>query len=145
MRRTAVRAATTLAAVSALALGCLAAAPGAVANTPRKVVPNTKPTWLSHASKLGTPAKSAPINLRVYLAPQGGLANLESAAKAVSTPGTAQYRHFITPAAYKARYAPTDAAVRSVSSWLTSSGLKVTGVEANHRYISVSGSVAAAQ
>ena len=145
LRRTTVRAVTSIAAVSALAFGCLAAAPGADANTPRKTVPNTKPMWLSHASHVGTAAKSAPVNLRVYLAPRGGLDNLTAAVKAVSTPGTASYRHFISPDAYKALYAPTDSALQSVESWLGSSGLKVTGVEANRRYVSVSGTVAAAQ
>jgi hypothetical protein len=43
LRRNAVRRATSLAAVSALALGCLGAARGADAAAPRKVVPNTKP------------------------------------------------------------------------------------------------------
>ena len=145
LRRTTVRAVTSIAAVSALAFGCLAAAPGADANTPRKTVPNTKPMWLSHASHVGTATKSAPVNLRVYLAPRGGLDNLTAAVKAVSTPGTASYRHFISPDAYKALYAPTNAALQSVESWLGSSGLKVTGVEANRRYVSVSGTVAAAQ
>jgi subtilase family serine protease len=145
LRRNAVRAATSLAAVSALAFGCLAAAPGADAAAPRKAVPNTKPMWLGHASRVGTAARSAPVNLRVYLAPRGGLDALEAAVTAASTPGTASYRHFITPDAYRARYAPTDAAVQSVTSWLGSAGLHVTGVEANRRYVSVSGTVAATQ
>ena len=144
-RRTAVRAATSLAAVSALVLGCLLAAPTADAQTPRKAVPSTKPTWLGHASHLGAASTHAAMNLRVYLAPRGGLDNLKAAATAVSTPGSATYRHFISPSAYKALYAPTNATVQSVESWLTASGLKVTAVEDSHRYVSVTGTVAAAQ
>ncbi len=146
LRRTTVRAATSIAAVSALALGCcLATAPGADANTPRTAVPNTKPMWLGHASHVGVPAQNAPVNLRVYLAPRGGLDHLKAAVTAVSTPGTASYRQFITPDAYQAMYAPTNASVQGVESWLRSSGLKVTGVEASNRYVTVSGTVAAAQ
>ena len=144
-RRTAVRAATSLAAVSALVLGCLLAAPTADAQTPRKAVPSTKPTWRGDASHLGAASTHAAMNLRVYLAPRGGLDNLKAAATAVSTPGSATYRHFISPSAYKALYAPTNATVQSVESWLTASGLKVTAVEDSHRYVSVTGTVAAAQ
>jgi subtilase family serine protease len=144
-RRTIVRAATSVAAVSALAFGCLAAAPGADAKTTRAAVPNSKPMWLGHASHVGTAPVSAPLNLRVYLAPRGGLDHLKTAATAVSTPGSASYRHFLSVDAYNAQYAPSTAAVSNVESWLAASGLKVTGVEHSHRYVTVTGTVAAAQ
>ena len=83
--------------------------------------------------------------MRVYLAPHGGIAGLRAAVTAVSTPGSAAYRHFLTPAQYRARFEPTAAAVASVSAWLRSAGLRITGVEASHRYVSASGSVAAAE
>jgi subtilase family serine protease len=63
----------------------------------------------------------------------------------VSTPGSASYRHFLSTAQYQARFGPTKASVQQVRSWLTSTGLKVTGVESHNRYVSISGSVAAAQ
>jgi subtilase family serine protease len=85
------------------------------------------------------------VNVRVYLAPRGGIAALRAALTAVSTPGSASYRHFLTPAQYRARYEPTAAAVASVSAWLRSAGLRITGVEASHRYVSAGGSVAAAE
>jgi subtilase family serine protease len=144
-RRIAIRTATSVAAVSALALGCLVAAPGAGAQVTRKAVPNTKPTWLAHATHVGAASKSAAMHLRVYLSPTGGLGNLKAAATAVSTPGSSTYRHFITSSAYQKLYAPTDATVSKVKSWLKASGLTVTGVEAARRYISVAGTVAAAQ
>ena len=144
-RRIAIGVATSVAAVSALALGCLAAAPGADARVTRTAVPNTKPAWLAHADHVGAASKSAPMHLRVYLAPRGGLADLKAAATAVSTPGSATYRHFITPSTYQKLYAPADATISNVTSWLKASGLTVTGVEGARRYISVTGSVAAAQ
>ena len=144
-KRTAVRVATSAVAVSALAVGCLAAAPGAGAQPSRHTVANSKPTWLARADHLGSAAKSAPVQLRVYLAPNGGIDALKSAVKAVSTPGSATYRHFLTPSAYQAQFGPSAAAVQNVESWLKSSGLQVTGVESHHRYVSVTGSVAAAQ
>src|ERR1700759_5731693 len=53
------------------------------------IVPNSTPTWLAKATYLGHASNSAAVSARVYLAPRGGLAALASAAKAVSTPGTA--------------------------------------------------------
>jgi subtilase family serine protease len=144
-KRTAVRVATSALAVSALAVGCLAAAPGADAKPARHAVANSKPTWLPRASHLGAAAKSAPVQLRVYLAPNGGQDAVKAAVRAVSTPSSPAYRQFLSPAAYNRLFAPTSAAVTNVTSWLKGSGLSVTGVEAHNRYISVTGSVAAAQ
>ena len=102
------------------------------------------PAWAAKAAV--RPAKaSGAVSVRVYLAPRGGIAALRAAVLAVSTPGSAVYRHFLTPAQYRAKYEPTAAAVASVSRWLRSAGLRVTAVEASHRYVSASGSVAAAE
>jgi subtilase family serine protease len=102
------------------------------------------PAWTAHAAV--RPAKaSGHVSVRVYLAPRGGLAALKRAVAAVATPGSATYHRFLTPAQYRATYEPTQAAVSSVSAWLRSAGLRVTGVEASHRYVSAGGSVAAAE
>jgi subtilase family serine protease len=83
--------------------------------------------------------------VRVYLAPRGGQAALARFAMAVSTPGNAQYRHFLTTAQYRARFAPPRTSVASASAWLRASGMRVTGVEAGNRYVMATGSAAAAQ
>src|SRR5262249_3466718 len=62
---------------------------------------------------------------------------------AVSTPSSPSYRHFITPAEYRAQFAPTAATVSSVSAWLAGTGFQVTGVEPSNRYVAASGSAAA--
>lgn len=144
-RRTIARSAISLGAASALAVGVLAAAPGASAQPNRQALPDSAPSWLAHASYHGKANNHNRVTLRVYLAPNGGLAALKSAVAGVSTPGSASYRQFLSTAQYNARYAPTAASVRTVSSWLKGSGLKVIGVEGHNRYISVTGTVAAAQ
>ena len=70
---------------------------------------------------------------------------MKAAVTAVSTPGNARYRHFLTPAQYRARFEPTAAQVAKVSAWLRSSGLRVAGVEPSRRYISAAGNVAVAE
>jgi subtilase family serine protease len=132
------------AAVAAVAGLSLTAMP-ANADEPTKPIPHSKPAWLDRATPLGTAAGSASTTAKVYLAPNGGEDALKAAALAVSTPGSATYGAFLTPAQYRARYAPTASAVRSVEAYLRGAGLTVTGVESSNRYISVSGDVAAAQ
>jgi subtilase family serine protease len=138
------RGATVVVAAAALLAGVLAT-PGASAQPSRRTLSNSAPKWLRHAAYHGKTSNNGRVSLRVYLAPQGGIAALKAAVAAVSTPGSATYRQFITPAQYVARYAASDATVRSVEGWLTSQHLRVTGVEGSKRYITATGSVAAAQ
>jgi subtilase family serine protease len=132
------------AALAAVLVAALAASP-ATAGPSEKTVPNTKPLWTAHATHLGGASASAPVSARVYLAPRGGLAAVKAAALAMATPGSASYHQFLTPAQYQAQFGTTDAIVHAVSSYLTSSGLKVTGVGAGNRYVTVTGTVGAAE
>lgn len=134
----------TLLAASALTLGFVSASPSS-ASPGNHVIPGTSPGWMAHGKKVGTPAPTAPVTVRVYLAPRGGLAALSAAEQAVSTPGSSSYQQFLSPAQFHARYDATPQAVASVSSWLRGAGLKVVGQEAHHRYVDVTGDVAAAQ
>jgi subtilase family serine protease len=59
---------------------------------------------------------------------------------AVSTPGSAQYRHFLTTAQWVARFAPTQAAVASAEVWLRQQGFKVGSVPSDRLFIPASGS-----
>jgi subtilase family serine protease len=127
------------AAIAAVSLGSAQAASG------RQAIANTKPAWLGQAKNQGHASPGAPVNARIYLTPNGGMAKLRQFALAVSTPGNAQYRHFLKPSQYFQRFGTTNSTVSSVKSWLTGAGLKVTGVEAHNRYVEVSGSVAAAE
>src|SRR5262249_40098339 len=111
----------------------------------RTTVPHTKPAWTAHARQLGSASNQAKVNARVYLAPRGGLAALKKAAVAVSTKGSPSYHHFLTPKQFHKTYGTTNKTVASVSSYLRSSGLKVTGVSAGNRYLTVRGTVAAAE
>ncbi|MGN6722864.1 MAG: S53 family peptidase [Marmoricola sp.] len=136
--------ACTLIAASALTLGFVSASPSSAASGPHRI-PGTSPGWLSHGKRVGTPSPNATVNVRLYLAPRGGLAALASASHAIATPGSASYHHFLTPAQYHARYDATSQSVSAVSSWLKSAGFKVTAQEAHNRYLDISGNVAAAQ
>ena len=132
-------------AVASTALATALVAPGsASAQASSAAVPNSQSTWTAHAATQGAAAGSAGVNARVYLTPQGGTAGLQAAAMAVSTKGSATYHQFLTHAQYVKQYAPTAASVTAVEKYLTSQGLKVAGVAADNRYVSFTGTVAAA-
>jgi subtilase family serine protease len=79
--------------------------------------------------------------LSLRLGDRGGA---EALAYAVSDPANAAYGKFLTPAAFDARFAPSDASTRVVTEWLTTSGLRVTSNPINHLLIEVQGTVRAA-
>jgi subtilase family serine protease len=140
------RAAGTVLCASALTAGSLAAGNAAQAASQRMTIAGTHPSWASSAHRVGASQLTAgTVTSRVYLAPRD-TAGLAEFATQVSTPGSALYRHFLTPAQIQARYGATTAQVSAVKSWLTQSGLHVTSVS-NHvadGYIAVTGSLAAA-
>ena len=129
---------------AAIVAGTAGSLGSAHAASGRQAIPNTRPTWLGHAKNLGHASAGSSVDARVYLAPNGGMDKLKQFALAVSTPGTAQYRHFLTPSQYFQRFGTTISTVSAVKSWLTGAGLHVTRVEQHNRYVEVSGNVAAA-
>ena len=133
-------------ATSALVVAALAGA-GSAGATPaaRKALDQSTPAWLGKAHKLGGASSKAPVDFRVYLAPRGGTATVEAAVKAVSTPGSATYHKYLSPAQYHQRYNPTAQSVATVRSWLAHSGLTVRSVAGNNAYLRVTGSVAKAK
>ena len=134
-------------AAGALTLGSLATATAAQAATPRRAIADSHPAWAVAAKRLSSKAvTSGTVTARVYLAPNHQ-AQLASAVAAVSSPASKTYRHFMTPSAVRAEFAPSAAEIASVKSWLTSAGLSVTKVDAKYpagAYVGVRGSVAAA-
>jgi subtilase family serine protease len=144
------RAASVALAVGALGLSSLtmaAAASGAsAAPTGRVTIAGTHPSWAVASHRSSSRALSTgTVRARVYLAPrdQAGMAAL---ATAESTPGTASYRHFLTPDQVQARFGATAGQVASVRSWLQHSGLTVTSVSDHvaDGYVAVRGPLAAA-
>ncbi len=83
----------------------------------------------------GTQKLSAAVSLKLR-----NRAELDTLIANVSTPGSALYGDYLTPAQFNARYAPTQAQVDQVRSYLTGQGLKVTGVSANRQVVDVTGS-----
>jgi subtilase family serine protease len=90
---------------------------------------------------VGALARTTTIPVTITLQPPDPVA-LQSYATAVSTPGSADYRRYLSVAAFRARFAPTDAQIAAVRSVLSSDGLVPSPVSANGLMITFSGSAA---
>lgn len=104
-------------------------------------IPQSQPSWATPTAKVANTATNSALTFRVYLAPRNEAA-AEAQAAAVSTPGNAAYRQYLTPAQVKAQYAPSQTEVSSVSSWLSSAGFQVQDVPSNNAYVEASGTTA---
>ena len=91
----------------------------AIAALPDSVAPFT----LVHRV-IGAVPVANKLTIQLWLAPQTAAA--EQYAAAVSTPGNPLFRHFLSPAAYTARFGATPKAAAAIESWLNSAGF--TGV-----------------
>jgi subtilase family serine protease len=70
---------------------------------------------------------------------------VQSLAQAVSDPHSASYRNYLTPAQFRTRFAPSQAQVGAVQSWLRSQGFSVEYTPQNNHYVSAEGTVAQAE
>jgi subtilase family serine protease len=125
----------TILAGSALALPLTGAAQAAKAAAPA-VVQAASPAATPAARVSATPA-AAPVEFSVglQLSDPAGAVALE---QAVSNPASASYRHYLTPAQWERRFAPSKASVEAVSSWLQSQGIVVEDVTPDRMTIDAS-------
>ena len=132
----------TVVAAAALALGAVVGA-GLPATAATRHSLGGQPSWAKPANRRGAVASSDLVAFRVLLTTRN-VAEANAVADAVSNPKSASYKHYLTAAQYRARFAPTQASVDAVSRWLRSQGLRVGYVPANRMYISALGSAAQA-
>jgi subtilase family serine protease len=100
----------------------------------RVTVPNSVPSWATHANDTGATASDTDVEGEVYL-PLRNQQGAQKLATAVSTPGSSQYRQGLSPAAWIKKYAPTKADADQVTSYLRAQGLTITAVPASHQYV----------
>ena len=121
-------------AVLALSAG---AAPG------RATLPGSVPSWANAQNYVGPTDASDSVGFRVYLGWKDPDAVL-SLAHSVSNPRSASYRQYLTPAQFRQQFAPSQAEVNAVQSWLRSEGFTIVHTPQNNHYVSAEGTVAQA-
>ena len=108
-----------------------------------RIALDAAPAWTAQAQAVGPSKRDAQVALTAVL-PLRDETGAHRLALAVSTPGSTQYRRYVTAAQWRDRFAPSSATVDAVRSWLTASGFTITAVPANRRYVAFRGTVATA-
>jgi subtilase family serine protease len=118
------------------AVGGVAAASGRPADV---VLAGSAVPFASHARPTGSVAGSTRLTIEVWLKPD--LAGAARFASAVSTPGSTLFRHYLSPAAYTARFGASRAAATKVESWLRTEGFTAVTTDTGRSYIRATASV----
>lgn len=131
----------SLALVAAAALATAFASTAPADAAPSSVtIPGTAPTQPAGASSSAVPG-SQRLSFSVQLKMRDAAA-AERLATTVSAPGSASYGHYLSPAQFNARFAPTVQQVGAVSAYLSSAGIAVGSVPGNRRFVPASGTAA---
>jgi subtilase family serine protease len=102
------------------------------------------PGWAKKGNLVGAADPAGTVGFRVYLG-WNDEAGAEALAKSVSDPSSSSYGRYLTPSDFRKRFAPTQAQVGAVQSWLRSQGFKVDYTPANNHYVAADGTVAQAE
>jgi subtilase family serine protease len=133
--------------ISVLATLALCAGTAAVSALPasagqaRATIAGSLPSWATPRNRVSAARSSDRIPIRVYLTMRNR-AHLDAVAHAVSDPKSASYHKYLSTAAMRAQFDPTDASVATVSSWLKNQGLTPSAAPANNLYVPATGTVA---
>ncbi len=127
--------------VAGVGMGAGAGA-GASAPAQRVELPQAVPHIPADATQFGAAPSDQELKLDVALTGQDPVA-LAQAVAAVSTPGSPDYRHYVTPAQYAAAYGPLPSEVDQVTSVLRSEGLDVGDLAPDSNLLPVTGTASA--
>jgi subtilase family serine protease len=125
-------------AVAVTAAGTVMLAVPAHASSGRSALPGSRPAWATAKAFRGNTPGSGYLGFRVYL---GWRSDPGSLVHAVTTPGSPQYRHYLTAAQFRSEFAPTAANVHEIQQWLRSAGFTVDYTPANNLYVAADGTV----
>jgi subtilase family serine protease len=126
--------------VATVGAAIASAGPAATASSPRLRVGSVP--RLPHGARVGSAVPSGQqLHLTIALAPRNAAA-LHALATAASTPGSSQFRHYLTVDQFAQRFGATSAQISAVSNGLRAQGLSVGSPTANDLTIPVTGTVA---
>ncbi len=114
---------------------------GATKLSGRAILAGTAAPAYAREHPVGAVSRSSVVRFDLVLRmrdPAGALALL----RAVSTPGSASYRHYLTASQWEARFSPTASEVAQASAWLRSQGFTVGAVSRDRLTIAAAGTAA---
>src|SRR5262245_26339571 len=97
----------------------------------RAILNGSAPPWANNHNFTGAADPSESVGFRVYL---GWNNSAEAFARAVSDPKSPSYGKYLTAAQFRKEFAPSQAQVGAVQSWLRSQGFAVVYTPTNNHY-----------
>jgi subtilase family serine protease len=137
-RRRLVSFAAATATVAAMTIVSLSGTAGATPSRGYLRLTGSTAPFTRHARTAGAVAGSVPLTIQVWLRPSH-LAAAQQYATAVSTPGRKLFHHYLSPAAYTARFGASRAAARAVESWLSHRGFSGIHPDPQRNYVRATG------
>jgi subtilase family serine protease len=129
-------------ATAALTAAMAASAGGLAQASPRPgliPLPGSAVPFTSHTKATGYVAGAQRLTIQLWLKPD--IAAAQRYATAAATPGNALFHHYLSPAAYTARFGASQAAARQVGSWLHGQGFTAISTDAGRSYVRATASV----
>jgi subtilase family serine protease len=120
--------------------------------TPATAAPAASAAWQATLTKavtytgteLGATPTTTPVHLALALAPRNKTA-MDTALRAMYTPGGSSYRHYLTASQWRAAYAPTTSSVAAVTDYLRGQGFRNVSVTGNRLVVTADGTARQAQ
>jgi subtilase family serine protease len=104
-------------------------------------LPGSAVPFTSHTAVTGYVPGAQRLTIQLWLKPDVTAA--QQYATAVATPGSALFHHYLSPAAYAARFGPGQAAVSGVESWLRTEGFTGITADSGRSYVRATAPVSA--
>ena len=121
-----------------------AVTPAGTAAASRTGIPGTVPRWVAPSRDRGLAAGDTPVAVTVYL-PLRDAPAAESLLQQVSDPASASYGRYLSPDAFRGRFAASDADVAAVVSFLRDAGLSVSNAPSYNNHVTATGTIAQAE
>src|ERR1035437_2208748 len=101
---------------------------GTGASIPMARLATPAPILPSGSTVIGSTDGNAPLSVDISLKPRDQSA-LDAFIRAVFTPGSPEFRHYLSPGAFGPMFGPTAATIAAVRAWLSTTGLSVGATE----------------
>lgn len=131
-------------AAAATSLGLATSASASTTSVTSWLSTATSAARTGSASLLGSAPSSQTLRIDVALPARNADAE-KTAMKAMYTPGSASYHHFLTPSQWDAQYAPTAAQVNAVTSYLRQAGFTGVSAQPDQMLVTATGTVGSAE
>jgi subtilase family serine protease len=105
-------------------------------------VTNNRPRFSSSVKALGPVEPTTQVEVSIWLKPHNK-ADLDFVASDLYDPKSANYRHWLTPAEFTRRYAPTAVEAQTVRDFFTANGLTTVATGPNNFFVRARGTAAA--